>query len=64
MSDWDFLNALVANALVPKLLLHCPQLSVVGAGHARDEEANTKYCNPNIAGMARSYGGIVLNCGQ
>ncbi len=54
MSDWVF-----SSVLVPKLRLHCPQLSVVGAGHARDEEANTKYCNPNIAGMARSYGGIV-----
>ena len=23
----------------------------------RDEEAKTKHCSPNIAGMARSYGG-------
>jgi len=37
------------------------KLSVVGAGHARDEEIKTKHCSPNIAGMARSYGGIVLN---
>ncbi|MEY3289600.1 MAG: hypothetical protein RLZZ419_1842 [Pseudomonadota bacterium] len=37
------------------------KLSIVGAGHARDEEAKTKYYNSNIAGMARSYGGIVLN---
>jgi hypothetical protein len=40
---------------------HCPQLSIVGAGHARDEEAKTKHCSQNIAGMARSYGVIVLN---
>jgi hypothetical protein len=37
------------------------KLSVVGAGHARDEEAKTKHCNSNIAGMARSYGIIVLS---
>jgi len=43
---------------------HCPQLSLVGAGHARDEEAKAKHCSQNIAGMARSYGVIVLNCGQ
>ena len=50
--------------LVPKLQLQCPQLSIVGAGHARDEEAKAKHCSQNIAGMARSYGVIVLNCGQ
>jgi hypothetical protein len=37
------------------------KLSVVGAGHARDEEAKTKHCSSNIAGMARSYVVIVLN---
>jgi len=31
---------------------HCPQLSIVGAGHARDEEVKAKYCSQNIAGMA------------
>jgi len=30
-------------------------------GHARDEEAKAKHCSQNIAGMARSYGVIVLN---
>jgi len=39
---------------------HCPQLSIVGAGHARDEESKTKHCRPNIAGMARSYGVILV----
>ena len=37
------------------------KLSIVGAGHARDEEAKAKHCSQNIAGMARSYGVIVLN---
>jgi hypothetical protein len=37
------------------------KLSVVGAGHARDEEAKIKHCSLNIVGMARSYGLIVLN---
>jgi len=46
------------------LFTNCPQLSIVGAGHARDEEAKTKHCSQNIAGMARSYGVIALNCGQ
>lgn len=37
------------------------KLSVVGARHARDDEAQLiNYC-PNIAGAARSYGVIVLN---
>ena len=45
--------------IVPTLRRHCPQLSIVGAGHARDEEAKTKHCSQNIAGMARSYGVIV-----
>jgi hypothetical protein len=39
------------------------KLSLVGAGHARDEEeeAKTMHYNSNIASMARSYGGIVTN---
>ena len=28
------------------------KLSIVGASHARDEEAKTKHCSQNIAGMA------------
>ena len=43
------------------LRLTAIKLSIVGAGHARDEEAKAKHCSQNIAGMARSYGVIVLN---
>jgi hypothetical protein len=46
---------------LPGYKLTAINLSVVGAGHARDEDAKTKYYSPNIAGMARSYSVILLN---
>ncbi len=55
------MNTYIEFRLVPTLQRHCPQLSIVGAGHARDEEAKDKHCSQNIAGMAGSYGVIVLN---